>query len=61
MTMSQYCHVDVLRSGLLCGISSLGQIGKSTVELQYVVFQWRVMQILRHATSTSFQKTSRFE
>ncbi len=57
MTIAEYGHVDLFRSGVLSNISSLGKIGHCMAELLQLPVSWRIIEICQAATDTPSTKT----
>ncbi len=59
MTIAEYGHVDLFRSGALSNISNLGKIGHCMAELLQLPVSWRIIEICQAATDTPFNENSR--
>jgi len=59
LTITEYLHVDVFRSGLLSNMLSLGQIGHCMPDLQQLPVLWRNIKLCQAATDTPFNENSR--
>ncbi len=59
MTIAEYGHLDLFRSGVLSNISSLGKIGHCMAELLQLPVSWRIIEICQAATDTPFNENSR--
>ncbi len=59
MTIAEYGHVDLFRSGVLSNVSSLGKIGHCMAELLQLPVSWRIIEICQAATDTPFNENSR--
>ncbi len=59
MTIAEYGHVDLFRSGVLSNISSLGKIGHCMAELLQTSCFMANHQFCQAATDTPFNENSR--
>ncbi len=57
MTIAEYGHVDLFRSGVLSNISSLGKIGHCMAELLQLPVSWRIIQFVRPPRTRPSTKT----
>ncbi len=57
MTIAEYGHVDLFRSGVLSNISSLGKIGHCMAELLQLPVSWRIIEIVRLPRTRPSSKT----